>query len=314
MTADHGENFEISGHFKSIDDLNRATQNIRLMFKHRPKFDGPYRSTIKRRKFGPIVLAEMESDPCVADRGTKESTCKDDFICITSQIHGFLQQRQRKSAINAKAGDLYIWDGQDPIEIDVNERIMVKTIWIKRSLFNIRSPHIDRNILSVIPSENPIKNILYRNIVDFHEMSVNLNDNQMHRITNSIVETALSCIEFFALSPSKTYDFVYQKCVDHIRSNIYDMYLSIDSLAQDTNISARSIQRAFTSKKTTFSAYLRQERLNEAARVLTVPNVGHLSMTDLAHNLAFYDLAHFSRSFKHAFGCSPTDFQRNIRK
>lgn len=92
------------------------------------------------------------------------------------------------------------------------------------------------------------------------------------------------------------------------------MYLSIDSLSQDTNISARSIQRAFTSKKTTFSAYLRRERLNEAARILTGPNADHLSMTDLAHKLAFYDLAHFSRSFKYVFGCSPSDFRRNIRK
>ena len=314
MTADHSEHFEISGHFESIDDLNRATQNIRLMFKHKPKFDGPHRSIIKRRKFGPIVLAEMESDPCIGDRGTKESTCKDDFICITSQTLGSLQRRQRKSAIDVKSGDLYIWDGQDPIEIDVNEKIKVKTIWIKRSLFNMRSPDIDGEILSIIPNENPIKNMLYGSILDFHEMSANLNENQIYRVTNSIIETTLSCIEFFKLTPNRTYDFIYQKTLDHIRSNIYDMYLSIDSLSQDTNISARSIQRAFTSKKTTFSAYLRRERLNEAARILTGPNADHLSMTDLAHKLAFYDLAHFSRSFKYVFGCSPSDFRRNIRK
>jgi len=314
MTADHSDHFEISGHFESIDDLNRATQNIRLMFKHKPKFDGPYRSIIKRRNFGPIVLAEMESDPCIGDRGTKESTCQDDFICITSQTHGFLQQRQRKSAIDVKSGDLYLWDGQDSITTDVNERIKVKTIWIKKSLFNIRSSDIEGDILSLIPNENPIKNILYNNIVDFHDMSANLNENQIYRITNSIIETTLSCIEFFKINPSRTYNFVYQKCLNYIKNNIYDIYLSIDSLSQDTNISTRSIQRAFASKKTTFSAYLRRERLNEAARALTVPNADHLSMTDLAHNLAFYDLAHFSRSFKHAFGCSPTYFQRNIRK
>jgi AraC-like DNA-binding protein len=303
--------FDISGVFDNIEDLNKATDGLRLMFDHKPKLDQPYRSRIVRRKFGPIILAEMESDPCIGVRRV-QNTQSDEFVCVTSQLNGSLKQTQKNKSIEIDAGDLYIWDGQDPIMIDVKEKISVKTIWIHRSALHLTKQDASAKFFDVINRQNPIHKLLYNQVIDMHEIAGRLSGGQIMWMTNSIVQTLHCCLDCNDGDGAASDKELYYRICNYIKMNIYDMYLSVENMARDMQVGVRSIQRAFAAKGTTFGAYLRGERLREAARLLALPESRHLSLTELAHRLAFYDLAHFSRAFKYAFGCSPKEFRRRL--
>lgn len=312
MSIANSDTFDVAGKFSNLTDLNEAVNGVRLMFDYKPKFDGPYMSNIKRRRIGPIVLAEMESDPCTGQRNLKNIKNDDNFICVTSQIHGSLKQEQNNLAIEVDAGDLYIWDGHDPISIDVKDRIKVKTVWIDRSFFKLRSSQDTDYFFTIIPKDNPIRNIVYKSIIDLHELADKMTINQTMMMASSFVEAFSCCISFLRTNYTKTNCEIYDKSIEYINENISDMYLSIEELSQYLSLGERSIQRAFAINGTTYGSYVRQARLKEAARLLSLPTAQKISLTDLAHQLAFYDLAHFSRIFKQSFGRSPNDFRKGF--
>lgn len=279
------------------------------MFDHKPKDKDPYKCSIRRRKFGPIVLAEMKSDRCVGFRQMGNGDEQDNFICITNQVHGSVQQGQRTRAFDASDNDLYVWDAHVPVTVDVHTQIEVKTLWIRRPMVDLMSVTNDTDFFQKIPHENPVRNILYRQTLDFHEIADRLNYSQILRIVKSIIETLHCCFDRYDLEYRASFNDVYAKSVNYIRDNIDNIDLSLTNLSDFTNIGVRSIQRAFAVSGTTFGVFVRQERLREASRLLILPEAKHLSLTDLAHRFSFYDLAHFSRAFKSKFGCSPKEFR-----
>lgn len=309
MLRANEKEFDIFGDYNNIEEFKRATNGLRLMFDHKPKDEDPYKCSIRRRKFGPVVLAEMTSDRCVGSRRIENSAEQDNFICITNQVRGSMQQCQRTRSFDVSDNDLYVWDAHVPVTFDVQTEIEVKTLWIHRPMVDMMSVTNDTDFFQKVPHENPVRNILYRQTLDFHEIADKLNYSQILRIVKSIIETLHCCFDKHDLEYRANYYDVYAKSVNYIRDNIDNIDLSLGNLSHFTNIGVRSIQRAFAASGTTFGVFVRQERLREASRLLTLSEARHLSLTDLAHRFSFYDLAHFSRAFKSKFGCSPKEFR-----
>ncbi len=93
-----------------------------------------------------------------------------------------------------------------------------------------------------------------------------------------------------------------------IESHVYSD-LSIEDLAQLTNLSVSSFKREFRRNYSDSPAnYLRNRKLEKAAELLIV---SEYSITELAYNTGFKELPHFSKSFKDKFGVSPLNYKRN---
>jgi transcriptional regulator GlxA family with amidase domain len=56
--------------------------------------------------------------------------------------------------------------------------------------------------------------------------------------------------------------------------------------------------------------YLKGVRLQRARELLELSLMQNLTVTDISFQCGFSDTAHFSKSFKRAFGISPRDVQR----
>ena len=94
-----------------------------------------------------------------------------------------------------------------------------------------------------------------------------------------------------------------------IESNLYNG-LSISEWAQLTNLSISSFKREFRKHYNSSPArYIKERKLKQAARLLTATN---LRISEIAFDLGFSDLAHFSRSFQKEYQISPSDYRMNF--
>jgi AraC-like DNA-binding protein len=81
--------------------------------------------------------------------------------------------------------------------------------------------------------------------------------------------------------------------------------ISIETLAAAHRLSPRHVQRLFEEDGTSFTHFVREQRLLRAHRMLLSPRFQHLRITDIAFEVGFGDLSWFNRQFRARFGASP---------
>jgi AraC-like DNA-binding protein len=86
-----------------------------------------------------------------------------------------------------------------------------------------------------------------------------------------------------------------------------DRALSIDAVAQRSRLTPRYIQKLFEGDRTTFTAFVREQRLDCAHRMLVNRRFGGKRIADVAMESGFNNLSYFNRMFRRRFGSSPSD-------
>jgi AraC-like DNA-binding protein len=86
--------------------------------------------------------------------------------------------------------------------------------------------------------------------------------------------------------------------------------LTLDALADRHRVSPRYVRMLFESEDTTFSEFVREERLKRAHRMLLSPRFDDLRISEIAYEVGFNDLSYFNRSFRQRFGTTPGEIRQ----
>ncbi|MBT2249320.1 helix-turn-helix domain-containing protein [Arthrobacter sp. BHU FT2] len=98
---------------------------------------------------------------------------------------------------------------------------------------------------------------------------------------------------------------------EYIEANLSDPGLSPAGIAAAHFISTRHLHNLFHESGTTVAGFIRSQRLDGARRDLRDPLHAGLPVGAVAARWGFLDAAHFSRTFRDAFGVPPSDWRRN---
>jgi AraC-like DNA-binding protein len=102
---------------------------------------------------------------------------------------------------------------------------------------------------------------------------------------------------------------LYRRLTSFIEEQLADPELSPAMIAQKHHISLRYLHLIFSEQGTTVGTWIRSRRLAKCrAELAKLRN--DRSITEIAMNWGFNDVAHFSRSFSSAYGVSPLKFRR----
>lgn len=94
-----------------------------------------------------------------------------------------------------------------------------------------------------------------------------------------------------------------------VNSHIFSS-LSIQDLAELSNMSLSTFNRTFQGLfNDTPANYIKNKRLERAKELLKISS---LTVAEIASQTCFNDISHFSRSFKDAYNCSPTEYRSKI--
>ena len=102
-----------------------------------------------------------------------------------------------------------------------------------------------------------------------------------------------------------------KQVLDFIEVNLRDPRLSPGFIAVGNFISTRHLHNLFRSEGTTVTHWIRTRRLECCRRDLLDPALRQHTVSAIAFRWGFIDAAHFSRSFRAAFGESPSSFRNH---
>ncbi|WP_254047587.1 helix-turn-helix domain-containing protein [Streptomyces aureus] len=94
----------------------------------------------------------------------------------------------------------------------------------------------------------------------------------------------------------------------YIEEHLMDPDLSPESIARAHHISVRYLQKLFQNDGSTVSQWVRQRRL-EICRIELGRSNRRTTMAAVAHRWGFSSPSHFSRTFRGAYGMSPSEWQ-----
>jgi AraC-like DNA-binding protein len=86
-----------------------------------------------------------------------------------------------------------------------------------------------------------------------------------------------------------------------------DREVSVGCIAARHRLSPRYIRMLFESERTSFTEFVREERLKRARSKLLSQRFDHLRISDIAYEVGFNDLSYFIRTFRRRFGHSPRE-------
>jgi AraC-like DNA-binding protein len=97
----------------------------------------------------------------------------------------------------------------------------------------------------------------------------------------------------------------------YIAENLGDYDLRVSAVAARQQVTPRYVQKLFEVEATTFSEFVRDQRLARAHRLLTDPLLAKRAVSSIAFDVGFGDLSYFTRSFRRRYGATPSEV-RNI--
>jgi AraC-like DNA-binding protein len=95
---------------------------------------------------------------------------------------------------------------------------------------------------------------------------------------------------------------------EDIRHNLSRPNLSVHAIATQHRVSTRYVQMLFEESGSTFTRYVMEQRLAAAHKALVARPDATISA--IAYDAGFNDIANFNRVFRQHFGCTPSDVRQ----
>lgn len=136
-----------------------------------------------------------------------------------------------------------------------------------------------------------------------------------HNIAAYVLDLAIEVIFHSYLSGmevdgARHQDAQLRRIAGYIMRNLQDPDLSPQSVAAANGISSSYLYKLFKPTGETVAQWIMRRRLEVCQARLSDPQYRHQSITQIAFDLGFNNLSHFSTRFRQAYACSPRDFRR----
>lgn len=96
--------------------------------------------------------------------------------------------------------------------------------------------------------------------------------------------------------------------------HLHDGGLTVEMIAEGVKLTKRHIYELFSNEPVTLMKWILNERLERCRRDLESRTLGSISIGEIAYTWGFTNNAHFSRTFRRAYGSSPRTWRHRARQ
>ncbi|MTI64480.1 helix-turn-helix domain-containing protein [Methylophaga sp.] len=216
-----------------------------------------------------------------------------------------------------KPGEMTIYDATEPHRITIPAQFAKVLISIPRQLLDERVSNVSRLTATRIPSSSGIGAVtstMIRSTVAqlpklSHSAFQSLSDPVLDSFSLSIRETAGQRVHL-----SRSQGATLWRLKQFISHNLADSELDASKIAAAVGLSLRYINKLFEQEQTSLMRFVTQQRLARCRHYLASCLHAHLSITEIAMQAGFNNMAHFSRVFRQHYGMSPRAYRQQQLK
>jgi AraC-like DNA-binding protein len=303
---------DTAARLRSWSDILATTH---LAFDVTPTWRTPprFQAAVTRRTIGDLALVDCAASPFLghrdggvigsdADHG-HENVLGFQFVCKGVEL---VREGDRQLAL--KPGDIVLWDGLQPTEIEIAEAFYKRTLLFPRDRVLAVCPRLGG--LDSLPSldGSASARLLVRFMNALAAEMPALDATAGAAAANAALELLRAAVEPALPSDrAATRAAMRAEIGRYVRAHLQDPQLGPASIARAYAMSVRTLHALFEDVDASVASLVRRERLARCLEDLQQPNGG--SVTEIAFRWGFCDAAHFSRVFKREFGATPSEIR-----
>jgi AraC family transcriptional activator of tynA and feaB len=294
-----------------------ATTHIAFDVRATSRTPEPFQGAVTRRAIDDLMLVDCAASPFLGHRsqaviGRATAGRTDDVLGFQFVCKGVELVREGDRELALKPGDIVLWDGLQPTEVEIVEAFYKRTLLFPRDRVLAVCPRLAA--LDVLPSLDG--SATARLLVRFmNALAVELpllDASASAAAANAALELLRAAVEpALPSSRSAARAAMRAEIARYVRTRLQDPELGPASIARAYAMSVRTLHALFEDVDASVAGLVRTERLTRCLEDLRQRNGG--SVTDIAFRWGFCDAAHFSRVFKREFGATPSEIRQAAR-
>ncbi|MET3916689.1 AraC-like DNA-binding protein [Variovorax sp. OAS795] len=276
---------------------------------------GDFEGSIRQHTLPSLDVSVVNSGPQKVMRTPGHiSRSGDDYFLVSIQARGRGVVRQDGRDAVLAAGDFALYDSTRPYELLFDDSF--EQIVLKLPGERLRSELHDTEALTAttVSGREGAGHLLLGMIRTLREDIDALQPASALAVANGVQSILVAGLQTLpaARSPGLSSLTAYHlaRVKRRIDEQLADPSLSVGSLAAELGVSSSHIHRVFKSEPLTPSQYIWERRLEACSRDLLDPRLAGRPVADIAYGRGFNDAAHFSRTFRERFGCSPREWRQ----
>jgi AraC-like DNA-binding protein len=262
-----------------------------------------FQASVRRRYLADLVLVDCACDPCSGTRGAHEIASTDgEYLVVLMTLSGRELVGQGDDQSQLRPGSVVVWDSAKPAHFVVQEALVKRSLIVPKSaLAEVGS----RGLLQtgkVLDQTAPAVTLLSGYLDGLSRTLDNLPLGALPAARNATIELLAAALQEMPSGPPGNPATILTAAETYIERHLADPNLTPTGIAAAVGVSLRSLQRAFEGSPESLAGTIRSRRLTRARDDLLAGR----SVAQVARRWLFADPSHFSRSFKHHFGFSPS--------
>ncbi|MGY0019233.1 AraC-like ligand-binding domain-containing protein [Streptomyces sp. YJ-C3] len=306
VTTDSLPGPERLGHWR--DAVGRALVPMHVV----PHGDGPLVGRIVSDRLGQLRLSSVEAGAQRVSR-TREHIARspEAFVAAHVQVAGTATFLQDGRSTVVDAGELLVYDTSRPYTLDFPEPFAGRVAHLPRHALNLPDADLGRISGTAISTAEGIGAVFMPFLASLIASAHSYAPPIAERLAAGVVDLFATLVTERVTrdSADSARGDLLRRIRDHIDRNLQDPALSPETVAAAQHISVRYLHRLFEGEGITVGRLIQRRRLEECARDLTRGGGPGPSVSAVAHRWGFVNSAHFSRSFRGAYGHSPREWR-----
>ncbi len=267
-----------------------------------------FHGAVMRRRLGDLMLVDCAASPFLGlHRGGMSTPAgNENILGLQFVFKGVELVRERNREVALQPGDVVLWDGLQPTEVEIVEPFYKRTLMFPRDEVLALCPRLaDADALPVLDRDGPARLLVrYMNALALELPQLE---------TGARIAAANAALELLraAVEPRLPTNRAAERAAlradirRYVRTHLQDAALGPASIASTYAMSVRALHALFEDSDASVATLIRTERLVRCREDLQRLNGG--SVTEIAFRWGFCDAAHFSRVFKREFGVTPSE-------
>lgn len=271
---------------------------------------------IEGRNFGSIGAYRVWSDASVVSRDGRAISVDDpERFLVALPLTGTCTVAQGGRSTPFAAGEMSSWESSHPFEVKHHEQFELLLVVLPTSLLGGRRDAITGRTASRIPASSGVGLVaasMFRQLWELRdEFAVDGTDEDIAEAILSFVRAIHRDGDQVPVAPQLPGQVLRRQIKEYVISHLGNVNLRPESIARAHYISTRYLHKLFEDEGMTVSGWIRHRRLEACRRDLRDPAFAADPISEVARRWALADPAHFSRMFREAYGCTPSEFRRS---